>query len=530
MEKQTKAVIYCRVSSKEQEEVGYSLPAQEKYLREYANRAENGFEVVKVFQISESAAGKIKRKIFHEMMDYIKKNHIHLVIVETTDRLTRNFADVITIDAWVLEDERNQIHLTKEGCILHKNSKSHEWFMWRVKVATAEYYVKLLSENVRKGQTEKIEQGWLPTKPPLGYKTIGDKGHKIHVIDTDVAPFIKKAFEWYASGNYSMERVREMLYKEGFRTRAGNKPVKNRIEAMLKEPFYYGAMRWNDVLHAGKHEPIISKDLFDKAQHVRTQGLTPKYSRHQFQFRKMMKCEECGCSITAEIQKGIVYYHCSHYKPCSQKAYTPEDIVEKQIFGVFEFFKNITPREAELIKAKIKENHKQETEYKDNALKSLNARYIQLQSRLDILYNDRLDQKISDEFWHKKQEEINKEQKEVQEQITRIKSEETKYFEVWLNIIDLAHRALEIYKKRSPEERRLLLAHIFSNLTLKNKKLTKTLTKPVEVISKRVQEKIDAKNTFELEKTVVNKRQKDSFESLCPALLPRQDSNLRPIA
>src|SRR3989344_275283 len=183
-------VIYCRVSSKEQELEGYSLPAQEKFLRDYAQK--NGFKVTKVFAVSESAMGKVRRKIFNEMIDYVRENNISVIIVETTDRLTRNFSDVPTIDKWISENKNNQIHLAKEGCILHEGSKSHEWFMWRVKVATAEYYVKLLSENVQKGQKEKLDQGQLPTKPPLGYQTTGERGRKIHIINEEKAPFIRK--------------------------------------------------------------------------------------------------------------------------------------------------------------------------------------------------------------------------------------------------------------------------------------------------------------------------------------------------
>lgn len=110
-----KTVIFCRVSSKEQEETGYSLPAQEKFLREYADK--QGLEVVKVFAISESAAGKVQRKTFNEMADFVRKNKIPAMIVETTDRLTRNFADVPTIDQWITESEEHQVHLAKEGCI-----------------------------------------------------------------------------------------------------------------------------------------------------------------------------------------------------------------------------------------------------------------------------------------------------------------------------------------------------------------------------------------------------------------------------
>ncbi|MBU6431634.1 recombinase family protein, partial [Patescibacteria group bacterium] len=130
-----RAVGYARVSSKDQEDTGYSLPAQEKLLRDFADR--NGYELVKVFAIQESAAGKIQRKIFHEMMEYVTKAKINTIFVETTDRLTRNFADVPVIDEWILADEKHTIHLVKESCTLHKDSKSHEWFMWRVKVATA---------------------------------------------------------------------------------------------------------------------------------------------------------------------------------------------------------------------------------------------------------------------------------------------------------------------------------------------------------------------------------------------------------
>src|SRR3989344_4519355 len=222
-----KAVLFCRVSSKEQEETGYSLPAQEKYLRDYAQK--NKFNVEKVFAVSESASGKIQSKVFNEMVTYIRKNNIAVIIVETTDRLTRNFADVPTIDKWVLEDENNQIHLAKEGCILNKNSKSHEWFMWRVKVATAEYYVRLLSENVKKGQKEKIAQGILPTKPPMGYKTIGEQGHKIHVIDEQKAPLIRKMFDLYASGDYSIKRLTEAITEAGLRNESGSKVQKSRI-------------------------------------------------------------------------------------------------------------------------------------------------------------------------------------------------------------------------------------------------------------------------------------------------------------
>lgn len=512
------SVLYCRVSSKEQEETGYSLPSQEKLLSEYSHK--KSFDVVKIFSVAESASGAKQRKVFTEMIEFTSKHDIKNLIVEKVDRLTRNLKEAVFASDWLDEDKERKIHFVKQNLILHKEAKSDEKFRWDMEIVLAKKFISNLSEEVKKGQAEKLRQGWLPTTPPIGYKTIGEKGHKIHVIDPEVAPFIKRAFEMYASGNYSMEALRQELYKEGFRTRSGKMPAKSVIEKLLNEVFYYGAIMWNGVLYPnGKQEPIVSKELFDKTKEVRQRHIAPAYSKHNFQFKKMMKCGECGGTITAELQKGTVYYHCSHYKECTQKPYTPENEIEEQLLGVFKFFENITSEEAEAIKLKIKEDHSQEIEYKETALRTLNTRYTQLQSRLDILYNDRLDQKITTEAWDKKQAEINEEQSAIQDQISRIKNVETKYFEIWLNILDLAHRAREIYEKRTPLERRLLLSHIFSNLTLKDDRVLHTLTKPLEVLAKRVQEKIDTQNIFEPKKSIVSKRQKSTFVPLCPALL-----------
>jgi len=76
--KNVRCVIYCRVSSKEQEDTGYSLPSQEKLLIEYANR--KGFEVAKVFSVAESASGTKQRKIFAEMMAYMGKNSVQILL------------------------------------------------------------------------------------------------------------------------------------------------------------------------------------------------------------------------------------------------------------------------------------------------------------------------------------------------------------------------------------------------------------------------------------------------------------------
>ncbi|MFA7385816.1 MAG: recombinase family protein [Candidatus Paceibacterota bacterium] len=219
-----KSILFARVSSREQEETGYSLPSQEKLLKEYNNK--KGFNVAKNFSISESASGRNQRKTFNEMLEYVKENNIKIIICEKVDRLTRNLKDAVSINEWINKDSGREVHFVKEGCILNRESKSNEKFIWNIKVSVAQYYIDNLSEEVKKGQKEKIAQGWLPTKPPLGYKTIGERGHKIHIIDDEKSFFIIKMFKYYATGNYSLRELSKKMYEEGLRTKMGNKLVK----------------------------------------------------------------------------------------------------------------------------------------------------------------------------------------------------------------------------------------------------------------------------------------------------------------
>lgn len=494
-----KTVLYCRVSSKEQEETGYSLPAQEKLLKEYANR--KGFEVVKVFSVAESASGAKQRMVFEEMMEFMKNKGISILLCEKVDRLTRNLKEAVVANDWIEANPERQIHFVKQNLVIHKNAKSDEKFRWDIEIVLAKKYISNLSEEVKKGQKEKIAQGWLPSKPPIGYKTIGEKGHKTHIIDEEKGLFIRKAFEYYSTGNHSLISLREKLYEEGLRTRNGSKLSKSRLEDILRDPFYVGSMRWNDVVYGnGLHAPLVTKEVFEKVQFMLTRKKAPHYKRHIFQFSKMIECGECGGTISAEIQKGTIYYSCKHNRPCSQKGMTKEEDLEASLMNVFRLFETITEKEAEMIKDRIRADHQLEIDYKEGTLKTLNLRYNALQRQLDILYDDRLAEKITPEKWEAKQKIINEEQASIQNQVTKLKNEETKYFEIYINILDLARRAREIYEKRSPEERRLLLSYIFSNLVLKDKKTSSVLKNAPSKLAQRVQERIDAQNKFELKK------------------------------
>ena len=171
------AVIYARVSSKEQEKEGFSIPAQLKLLKEYA--AANGFAVAQEY-VDVETAKQTGRAAFGEMVAYLKAHpSVRVMLVEKTDRLYRNLKDWVTVDELDVE-----MHFPKEGVVLSRESRSSEKFMHGIKVLMAKNYIDNLSEEARKGMQEKAEQGIWPTKTPLGYRNItGPDGKKIIATD-----------------------------------------------------------------------------------------------------------------------------------------------------------------------------------------------------------------------------------------------------------------------------------------------------------------------------------------------------------
>lgn len=479
-----KAVIYARVSSKDQEETGYSLPAQEKFLKDYTGK--KGFEVSKVFAISESASGKKQREVFGQMIEYVTKQGIKIIICEKVDRLTRNFKDAVSIDEWLEEDLDRQVHLVKDSLILHKNSKSQEKLNWGIRILFAKNYIDNLSEEVKKGLGEKLRQGWLPTKPPLGYKTIGEKGRKTHIINEQTAPMVRNMFELYATGNYSTKTIVDVLHEAGMRSSTGGKVYKSRVAQLLSDPFYIGKIRYNNMIYAGAHEPLIIEDLFDAVQ-VKLKGNSiPRYRKHLPLFKALITCAECGGSVTWEIQKGHWYGHCNKYRNCTQKKFVRQEKVEEQLLPYFEKIGLKNERLIGWIKKALSDSHTDEFSFSTSVRSNLNSRYQIVQKRLEAIYDDKIDGKITEDFYQKKFEQYTLEKDQVLKELKNIDNAGNKYYELGSSLIDLANRAKEIYMhpKRTVKDKRLLMNLMFSSLKLKDGELTITYSKAFEILSK----------------------------------------------
>lgn len=464
-----KAVLFCRVSSKDQEETGYSLPSQEKLLTEYCQS--KGFEIGKIFLLSESAGGSKQRRIFLEMLEYLKKNKLKVLIVEKTDRLTRNMRDAVAVNNWIEDDEEKQIHFVKENFILHKNSKSNDKFIWGIKVTTAQYYLDNLSEEVKKGQKEKLRQGWLPTKAPYGYKTVGDKGRKIHIIDEETAPIIRKMFEMYATGEHSLKKLMGEVYDMGLRSVNGVKVQKSRLHRLLRDPFYIGTNVWHGQETQGNQEPLIDIELFEKVQKMLTSKCTPKYAKHDYLFKGLFKCNECGGTATWERKKGIMYGHCNHYRQCSVRQWSKEKTIEDIFLNEFAQFKIENPRLMNWLGRALKETNKNESEFYLDSINQLEKQRIVLKRRLDTMYIDKIDGKITEEFYEGKKKEYSIELLQIDKKIVEHTTATQTAQERRVKLYEMAQEGKEKYEKGEPNKRRELVKMAFCNLKLEGDKI-----------------------------------------------------------
>jgi len=303
-----KAVAYVRVSSREQQEEGYSIESQLKTAREYATR--HRIQIVKEYVEVESAK-ESGRTNFNTMIEFLKTqaklknsaNPCRAILVEKTDRIGRNMKDYVILDD-LMNDNGLHIHLIKEGDVISSESKSQHKFIFGLRVLMAKNYSDNLGEEAIKGMREKAAQGLWPTKAPFGYINVESGGKKIIEKDPQHAPLVAKLFEWYATGLYSVKEPTKKAHAEGLvYRRTGIRVSASHIHKILSNPIYYGDFHWNGVLCKGSHDPTITKELYDQVQAVLNGRHKPRQKHHDWAFRGLVTCGHCGCALTLKEKK-----------------------------------------------------------------------------------------------------------------------------------------------------------------------------------------------------------------------------------
>jgi site-specific DNA recombinase len=468
----TPAVIYARVSSREQQQEGYSIPAQLKLLHAYASK--NGFEIIEEF-VDVETAKTIGRKNFSEMAKFLKSSrNCRTVLVEKTDRLYRNFDDSVFLEKLDIE-----IHFVKTGNVLSKNAKAQTKFMHGIEVVSAKYYVDNLREEVIKGMREKAEQGIFPGHAPFGY--VNNRMTRAIDIHPEESELVKLIFNTYATGKYSLSDLRKYVSAQ-----TGKKIARSYVHQILRNRFYIGFFEWGGDTFLGKQETYISKNLFDTVQAFLDGHNRPRYQKHELAFRGLLTCAHDGCTVTAELKKQkYVYYRCSGHRGKCELPRFREQEISAQLGTILKDIYIPDEVRGELEKS-LQRAQASSRELTTKLVASLERKLSELRSRMDKAYDDKLAGRLPEEFWQRKLTEWTEEEQRLQCQIKEAQSSKPDQSLTLNRILELANKAYFLYLTRKPAEQAELLRKVLLNCSIDGVSVTPTYRKPFDIIFNRV--------------------------------------------
>ena len=279
--------------------------------------------------------------------------------------------------------------------------------MHDIELASARFYVGNLREEVIKGMREKAEQGIYPGRAPFGYRN--NRETRTIEIHPDNSLIVKRIFELYASGNYSLKTLRAKVREE-----FGKTINHEYLRDILTNPVYLGNFEWAGKTYRGTHALFISFSLWEAAQSALHRGNKSKYRKHHFAFRGLLTCAHDDCTVTAEIQKKkYVYYRCSQGRGKCELPYFREEEISSRFEQVLKDIYIPEDVVAELENSLLHDEKQLEKEallQQQRLEHSLSA----LRRRIDQAYSDKLDGKISEEFWQRKMAEWMAEERQIQ--------------------------------------------------------------------------------------------------------------------
>ncbi|MEO7919948.1 MAG: recombinase family protein, partial [Thermoanaerobaculia bacterium] len=314
-----RAAIYARKSSDSDDKQVLSLPAQVGWARERCR--DLGLSAPLVLEESRSAKTP-GRPAFNRLMALVEAGKIDTILCWKADRLARNALDGGRV-VWALETRTLERIETSDRTY---GGKSDEVFILGLELGLSAKYSKDLAQNIRRGMAEKLKRGEWPGYAPLGYKNVREGAdHSMIAVDERTAPLVSELFRVAASGTISLSELAKRATDEwGLRLprRRPNTPERGiavtTLHFVLRNPFYYGAMRMTGQLYAGTHTPLVTKETFDRVQEVlsgrRTMAERPK--RLRFALTGLLRCGKCGRNLTAYAQKkpsgkAYTYYTCT---------------------------------------------------------------------------------------------------------------------------------------------------------------------------------------------------------------------------
>ncbi len=533
--------IYCRKSSESEDRQVLSIESQTRELVEISKK----HELQVVLTISESKSAKnLGRQGFEELIKLIESGQINSILVWHPDRLSRNPQDAATIIS--LMDSGKLIEVRTPTQTFRNNPMDK--FMLGFFMMQAKFENDHKGENVKEGLKTKAEKGWLPSGAKAGYMNdkYAEKGSKTILVDPDRYPLIRKAWDSILTGTYSVIEAWRLLNSWGYLTpkhkRIGGKPMsRSHMYKMFTDPFYYGEFEYptgSGIWHQGKHQPMITRDEFDKVQRLLGKKGRPRPRTRSFDYAGLLECGECHAMITAEEKFQIicskckhkfasqnksacpkcnllieemknptllhyVYYHCTKRKNpnCTQKSIRVEAL-DKEMDKILERL-YISERFKDWAIKYLNEINDQESEENVSILRSLQSANEDIETRLNNLLKLKISPQnadgglLSDEDYRKEKERLSTEKKRLNEKLGGNNYQAEHWRETAEKTFDFACHARSWFANGDRQTKREILAGLGSNVELYDRSVRINLEKPLQFIEVAMEEEQTIAEMFE---------------------------------
>lgn len=338
-----KVAIYCRVSTTEQAEEGYSIKEQERLIREYC--VKQGYEVYKVFSDAGISGKDIRhRPAIQELLKEAADKKFGMVMSWKINRLSRKLEDAIKIVNT----------LDKYGISYQSYSERFESdtpagkMQFQMMALVGEFERNTIAQNVKMGMKAKARSGeWCGGTAPLGYywvpmegmENLSRKKSRLE-IDKAEAEIVQLIFNMYASGK-GYKAITNHINKMGYKTKRDNAFSVSQIKSILTNPVYIGKVRfdvrrdWNEkrrhninpepIIADGIHEAVITRELWDRVQFLINQksGKPSRIYDGEYPLTGILRCPECGAGMVLSrvvgkradgSKRALTYYACSQWK------------------------------------------------------------------------------------------------------------------------------------------------------------------------------------------------------------------------
>ncbi len=491
-------VEYARKSSESEDRQVESINDQLKVLEEVSSIRNLQ---IKFKPFSESRSAKSPgRPEFNRMLDEInERGDIKGIIVWKLNRLFRN-----------PEDEGKIRQMLSDGRILEIVTPSKTYyeadsdFAMAVEGAQAQRFIRDLREDTARGVKNKLDKGIAPILAPPGYRNAIEMRQGEKTIEPHQTQFtlVRQLFEIFMTGNYSVQGLHAVAEEMGIRSNRGKIVSKTQLYEMLRNPFYTGIrFIYAEKLYTnGAHKRMLLDEEFDLVQDILSRRTHPRGQIHTNLLTGLMKCGECGMSITSEVKEKkykngksqvFVYYRCTKKKngmKCTQPYINAKEL-EEQVMEYLDGLE-LSPKIVEWTVKWLNVMHKSQAETRIVKYKNIEQTYEETLRKLDRIVDLVLSGLLGVEEGKTKKQELELEKKKLSEQLEGINNHADDWNTLTIDTFDFVKNIKERFSKGTIEQRKTILRTIGSNLVLNDRKLAIEVRKPFEFIMKAT-EKLD---------------------------------------